>query len=308
MLTRLTRAARPLLAIAITALSLLVVLPASASGPVEPRCAVIDPDTGNWDYSNCGGDNGGEDGEDTGGDDGSGEDDGGGNEPTCDLSQVEDEGPPTAVQWCQGTEACWGNIPSLNPPEDWEDLAGEPSPGEGYIVTFVVCYPSNPGGSWQWIQPPEDQGPSLWDLAWIAFGSIQTPAFELAYAPPTMSYVNLDTWYWAEGPGDGEILGTPAGGVNAIATPDRIEVDPGDGSGVMECPFAVEKSDACFHTYTRASVDHPDGYPARMRLIYSIAFTNNGEPMELDGLPETLDSPWIDGPLPVGEVATIVIE
>lgn len=304
MLTRLTRAASLLLTVATTALSLLVVLPASASGPVEPRCAFIDPDTGNWDYSNCGGDNGGDDGDDTGGDDdGSGGD--GGDEPTCDLSVYADMNAPT---WCKGTITCWGNIPSTLDEDTWEEEALEhgagPRPSPEHQLVFVWC---QDGYGWEWV-PPDVAGPSLWELAWRAFGSIQTPDFQLAYAPPTMSYVNLDTWYWAEGPGDGEILGTPAGGVNAIATPDRIEVDPGDGSGVMECPFAVQKSDACFHTYTRASVDHPDGYPARMRLIYTIAFTNNGEPMELDGLPETLDSPWIDGPLPVGEVATIVIE
>ncbi|WP_131986639.1 hypothetical protein [Jiangella ureilytica] len=292
---------RLLLGAAVVAASLLVTV-STASADCE-LVQVPAPGGGYSWVEDCS-DSGGDDGDDNGGDNGGGGD----TEPTCDLSQVEGEGPPTAVQWCMGTEACWGNIPSLNPPEDWEQLAGEPSPGEGWIVTYVTCYPSNPIGTWQWIEPPEEQGPSLWDLAWQAFGNIATPDFTLAFSPPTQSYVNLPTWYWADGPSDGEILGESTGAVNAIATPDRIEVDPGDGSGVMECPFAVDEGDECLHTYVRASVDHADGYPARMRLVYDIAFTNNGEPLELDGLPTTLESPWVDGPLPVAEVAAIVIE
>lgn len=301
MLTRIRTVLRLLLGTAVVATALLVTVPTASAD-----CTLVwgQKPNGSMGWVEVCEDSGGDEGEDTGGDNGSGGD----NEPTCDLSQVEGEGPAGSVTWCQGTEACWGNIPSLNPPETWEDLAGGPSPGEGYIVTFVVCYPSNPGGSWQWIQPPEEQGPSLWELAWQAFGNIATPEFTLAFSPPTQSYVNLDTWYWAEGPSDGEIVGDSTGAVNAIATPDRIEVDPGDGSGVMECPFAVDEGDECLHTYVRASVDHPDGYPARMRLVYDIAFTNNGDPLELDGLPTTLESPWVDGPLPVAEVAAIVIE
>ncbi|TDD71961.1 hypothetical protein E1262_04330 [Jiangella aurantiaca] len=301
MLRRTITSLRLLLATAVAATGLLVMLP-TASAECELVWSELPNGEMGW-VEECS-DSGGDDGEDTGGDNG----DGGEQEPTCDLSQVEGEGPPTAVQWCMGTEACWGNIPSLNPPEDWEQLAGEPSPGEGYIVTFVVCYPSNPGGTWQWILPPEEQGPSLWDLAWQAFGNIATPDFTLAFSPPDRSFVNLDTWYWAEGPSDGEIIGESTGAVNAIATPDRIEVDPGDGSGVLQCPFTVAESDACSHVYAEASVDHPDGYPARMRLVYDISFTNNGDPLELDGLPTTLESPWVDGPLPVAEAQSIVVE
>ncbi|RIQ13303.1 hypothetical protein [Jiangella rhizosphaerae] len=301
MLTRVRQLLRVLLGTALVAGALLV-----TASTASADCVLI-PEThpdGSTTWTEDCSDSGGDDGEDTGGDNGGG----GEQEPTCDLSQVEGEGPPTAVQWCMGEEACWGNIPSLNPPETWEDLAGGPSPGEGYIVTFVVCYPSNPGGTWQWILPPEEQGPSLWDLAWQAFGNIATPDFTLAFSPPNRSFVNLDTWYWAEGPGDGEIIGESTGAVNAIATPDRIEVDPGDGSGVLQCPFTVAESDACHHVYAHASVDHPDGYPARMRLVYDISFTNNGEPLELDGLPTTLESPWVDGPLPVAEAQSIVVD
>jgi hypothetical protein len=301
MLTRSRALLRLLLGVAVVAASLLVTV-----SPASADCTLVWGQKPNgsmgWveDCSDSGGDEGGED---TGGDNGGGDDTGG--EPACNL----DWGPEGTTTWCEGSMACWANVPSTFPEEEWEEVAAEqgagPRPSPDHQLVFVMCELGAP--YWDWVTA-EDTGPSLWDLAWQAFGNIATPEFTLAFSPPTQSYVNLDTWYWAEGPSDGEIVGDSTGAVNAIATPDRIEVDPGDGSGVMECPFAVDEGDECLHTYVRASVDHPDGYPARMRLVYDIAFTNNGDPLELDGLPTTLESPWVDGPLPVAEVAAIVIE
>ncbi|WP_198663313.1 hypothetical protein [Jiangella endophytica] len=297
MLTRV--AAQLALCVALAATALFTVVP-SATAEEGENCHLVEVDVGDGETTWV------EECDDSGGDDGGSDDgDGGGYEPQCDLS-VHDDVHDGASFWCEGTAACWGNFPSVFPEDEWEQLAGGPSPGEGYIVTYVECEPGESG--WQWVLPPEDQGPSLWDLAWQAYGNLATPDFTLAFSPPDQAFVNLATWYWAEGPANGELIGESTGAVNAIATPNRVEVDPGDGSGVLQCPFAVAESDECSHVYAQASVSHPDGYPARMRLVYDISFTNNGEPLELDGLPTTLESPWVDGPLPVAEVQSIVIE
>lgn len=300
MLTRI--AARLTLCVALVATALFTIVPTAAAEEGE-NCWLEEVEVGEgeteW-VEHCD-DSGGGGGEDDDGDNGDGE-----YEPQCDLS-IFDDVHDGASFWCEGTTACWGNFPSVFPEDQWEELAGSPSPGEGYIVTFVECVPGD-GGDWQWVLPPEEQGPSLWDLAWQAFGNLATPDFTLAFSPPDRSFVNLPTWYWADGPADGELIGESTGAVNAIATPNRIEVDPGDGSGILECPFTVAESDECNHVYAQASVDHPDGYPATMRLVYDVAFTNDGAPLEIDGLPTTLESPWVDGPLPVAEAQSIIID
>ena len=301
MLTRLRRVL-PLVVAALIAAALPTVLPlAPAAADV---CPPVQDDEGGIDYSDCGEDSGGVGGDENGGDEG-GSGDGGVDEPTCDLSVYADMNAPT---WCDGTITCWGNIPSTLDEDTWEEEALEhgagPRPSPDHQLVFVWC---QDGYGWEWVLP-EETGPSLWELAWIAYGNLSTPDFQLAFSPPTQSYVNLETWYWADGPADGEIAGTPAGSVVAYAVPNRLEVDPGDGSGVMECPFEVAENAACSHVYGRASVDHPDGYPARMRLVYDVRFEDGGAVLELDGLPTTLESPCVDGPLPVAEVAAIVIE
>ena len=302
MLTRVRRLL-PLIAAALMAAALPTVLPLAPAAAAP--CPPFQEDQGGVDYSDCGEDSGGEDGDENGGsEDVGGDDDGGGGEPQCNL----DYGPAGSPTWCEGTVACWANVPSTFPEEEWEQLAQDmgagPRPSPEHVLVFVFCEDDQ---YWDWVLP-EETGPSLWELAWQAFGHLDTPDFQLAFSPPTQSYVNLETWYWAVGPAEGEIAGTPAGSVIAYAVPNRLEVDPGDGSGVMNCPFEVAENAECSHVYGRASVDHPDGYPARMRLIYDVRFEDGGALLELDGLPTTLESPWVDGALPVAEVAAIVIE
>lgn len=243
--------------------------------------------------------------EDSGGDDG-GEDDGdsGSGEPQCDLS-VYDHVHDGATKWCKGDIACWGNFPSVLPEEMWEDQTGEPRPSPDHIMTFVECEDFPDGGEWGWYLPPEETGPSTWDLAWRAFGSLTTPPFEPAFSPPTRSIVNLDTWYWADGPGSDPLTGS-SGRVTAIAEPSHLQVDPGDGAKVLTCGFETAENERCTHTYRRASVGHPDGFPVRMRLVYDVRFEENGSPLELDGLPTSLESAWAQAGLPVAEVQALV--
>ena len=98
----------------------------------------------------------------------------------------------------------------------------------------------------------------------------------------------------------------------AIGEPDRLEVDPGDGSAVLSCPWSTVASGECSYTYGRSSVGQPvdgDGlpaYPVRMRLVYQVRFEANGAPLEVAGLPTTLESPWQTTSVPVAEIQALV--
>lgn len=244
---------------------------------------------------------------DTGGTDGAGDGDGDGDgsgptKPTCDLSKS------PYTEFCEGKVACWGNNPAANE-EDTPGLGAGKKPGDEYHLAYKACA----DGTDKWYWTKDDEGPSLPDLARQAVGSLKFPAYQLVFNPPTRTYVNLPTWWWADGATTDELIGTSAGAVRAIATPDRMEVDPGDGSGVMTCPFVVEKSDNCSYTYRRASVKGaataPDGstaYPARMRLTYDLVIENGGTPITVAGIPDTFSSPWQDVAVPVREVQTVV--
>ncbi|AYY12113.1 hypothetical protein EF847_04710 [Actinobacteria bacterium YIM 96077] len=263
----------------------------------DPDCWV---DTGDDVEYVCHGDDDGEDG-------GDGDGGGGGGDPTCDLSIVEGR----SNAHCRGELACWANIPSALPEEEWPE---DERPSEDAVYVFVYCY--NADGSyhdswWDWHTPDE---PSLPDEAWQAYGRLEFPEFTLKFSPIDRSLVDVDTWYWVDGPSADPIEGTSAAGMVAIATPRHIEVDPGDGSGVMTCEWTVEESDACAHVYSRAStngsVESADGEPAyegRARLVYDIHFEFEGSSIELPGLPDEFTTDWESTAIPVAESQSVVV-
>lgn len=244
-------------------------------------------------------------------------DGGGSSEPTCDLSIVEEKGIHDGAQrWCEGENTCWANIPATAHDED--DVA-EQRPSPDHVVIYKQCFGPN-GEEFppivQWYLPPEP--PSLQELAEQAYGQLNTPGFTLEFNPPSRSYVSLATWWWVQGPGNDEIVGSSALGLVAVGVPSRIEVDPGDGTGAVGCPWSAAKSDTCTHTYTRASVSGtatgPAGSPAylaRARLIYEVHFEQDGAPIDVPGLPDefaSFESPWQSTPVPVAEIQSIVTE
>jgi hypothetical protein len=153
---------------------------------------------------------------------------------------------------------------------------------------------------WIWYTPDE---PSIQELAWEAYGRLVIPEFRLAFNPSEQAIIFVDTWWWAEGAGDGAVRGSSAAGLVAVAEPDRLEVDPGDGSGTIVCGWVTAKCDTCTHAYQKASAG---GYPARARLVYGVHFEQNGQVLDVPGLPETLESGWEETTVPVHEVQAIV--
>ncbi|SFD47373.1 hypothetical protein [Streptomyces aidingensis] len=295
---RRARYARPGIAAAVLLAPMVLLGPGAGSAQADHHCREVRNEDGELVFT-C---EGGENGE-------SGQDGGNGTEPTCDLSLVES----STHRWCEGENACWANIPSAAypTPDTWPP--GQPSEDSVYIYKYCL----GPDGShaydeWGWYTPEER---SLPDRAWEAFGQLATPDFGIAFSPPQQAVVALDTWWWAAGAGDGELRSASVEGVVAIAAPDRMEVDPGDGSGVLDCPFTTVKSDACTHVYEKASVngtaqtaDGTAAYPVRARLVYTVRFEEDGAPVEVPGLPETLESPWEEAPVPVTEVQGVVVD
>ena len=247
----------------------------------------------------CPGDEGGGDGTPGGG--------GGGGAPTCDLSTVQGV---ADYPFCVGTTACAVNNPSSLPEESWP-MEERPSPEHIYTWRWCETAAGEVDYEWSWYLP-EEEGPSLEELAQQAFGALAPPTFGVGVNPPRQSVVGLPTWFWAATAQPGGLTGSSAGGVVALAAPDRLEVDPGDGSGVRSCPWTTAEADACTHTYARSSAtaggtsDVGPAYTARMRLVYDVTFQNNGAPLTLPGLPTTLESAWVTGAVPVAEIQSIV--
>lgn len=203
-------------------------------------------------------------------------------------------------QWCYQSEwhPPWAMPDEPKPSEDAEavieNCATPPS-------TFPTSYPV-------WDDDGEPPIPDPDEQARTAFGQLLAPAFDLAFSPGTGTYVGTETHFWVEGPGDEELVGTSAFTVVAIATPDHVEVDPGDGTGTMNCGWATSETADCVEVYLKTS-NNPDGrvaFPARARLVYSVHFENSGVPFTPDGVPTTLESDWAGTPVPVGEVQVIV--
>lgn len=281
---------RALASVTTALVGLLLVVPASGAQAAE-GCSLVEAGVvdGKMTYETvCPGDETG------------GEDTGGGGAPAadkCDKSVVEGVGD---YVFCVGTTACAVNNPSHLDEADWPE---DERPGPDYIYTFKWCTTAagETDYGWSWYQP-EDEGPTLEELAQQAFGALETPAFTVAFNPPGRTIVGFPTWFWAATGSAGTITGSSAGGVVAIAEPSRLEVDPGDGRGVQRCAWTTTQTDTCSVTYARSSL----GYPARMRLVYDVRFENAGAPLALDGLPTVLQSPWEQRDVPVAEIQSVV--
>jgi hypothetical protein len=238
-----------------------------------------------------------------GGDDGSdGGDDGGGTtEPTCTLWGQ--------YTYCVGTAACrdvrWHPPMALpegpKPQPDSEPLARECVPG---------------GLSYRWSDSGEPEPPSLYEQALTAIGEIDLSIPALETSPDGRTLVYIPVWYWLDG-GDGDRTGSSAFGLVATAVLDRIEVDPGDGSAVIGCPWVTTAEQAeveCNHRY-----DHPsdDGtarwngkpaYLASVTAVWNLSFEVNGTPVTIPNAPATLTSEASTAPVRVDEQGSVVTE
>ena len=133
--------------------------------------------------------------------------------------------------------------PSAPNPADWP--ARPPGVEETASYANQACFTQPPAeeltsNEYIWVTPDEADIGAQVDAA---YGQLAAPAFTLTFNPPRRGIVNLPNWYWAAGPTGATLTGSSAGGLVAIAEPDHLEVDPGDGNGAFECPWAVAQGD-----------------------------------------------------------------
>ncbi|TNC26597.1 hypothetical protein [Mumia zhuanghuii] len=227
---------------------------------------------------------------------------GGGNAPTCEVTGLYND-------YCNAQgDPCFRNDPAAvqDPGENGLDPEAKPHPDSHAVyweclradgTTYELYY-------WSGDEPIQQ---SLGERARTAIARIPLPELRAVFNPPGRTFVSLETWWWVRGATPDPVRGR-ALGVLAIATPDRLDVDPGDGTGVRTCPVALRRGDACTHTYRRSS-GAADGsaYTARVRLIYSLRFEVGGVPTdEVEGAPSELETAWAERSVPVREAQTLV--
>lgn len=178
---------------------------------------------------------------------------------------------------CVVKDACFINDPAAvqNPKE----LEGRPPPKPDSHVVYIGCRRPD-GTEWgRWYWSDEIPGTTMTDRVIAARGSLRLPTITATFNPPDRTFVNLETWWWAEGAPEGEVVGSEAFGLRAVASPRGLTVDPGDGTRAFTCDLAVSESDACTYTYRRRG-DHT----ATVSITYDLRFEVNGSPIDVPGV------------------------
>lgn len=268
----------------VAALALSVVQGITAPAVAGGGCPTWNSETGELDYSNCQG----------GSTTSPGHPGGGGHEPTCDLV--------APATFCQGATPCYIKdvvTPFAPPPGPPPEGMG---PGDWHVVMCLR------GGAWMGtaVWDTEPQPPSLFEQAQTAYGKLTAPSATLAFNPPARTIVNIQTWFWADGLTDQAITGSSAFGLVAIAEPDHLLVDPGDGSGELACPWTVAASEACEYQYSRSSL--AGTFPATAQAAWTVRFELGGTRINIPGAPTRFLGPTMSTAVDVDEIQTVVTD
>lgn len=211
---------------------------------------------------------------------------GGGGPPTCDIPA---QGPPHAGYggwYCVGRAVCAikDNIVPLQPP------ATPAPPGQEWKAQW--CWPCGgcfgpPSPSWVLDGPPARP---LIVQAEEAFGNLAPPAGAVRHSPDARGVVRFPTWLWLDPGTFGELRGSSAEGLVAVAEPTSTTWRPGDGSektcagpGVPYTAGAAPAS-GCTHTYTKASAR----YSGSVTRTWAVHYENNGAQIDIPGAPLVL--------------------
>lgn len=282
-----------------------VLVPSAAAAAPQctpPATATYDRETNTYSCTTVG--DGGQDGGGAGGGSGGG---GSAPEPTCELYGD--------YTFCDGERACWqseGRVP-YRPP------AG-PRPSDDAVWMIRQCdlggplVQGPPSYETFWAEPGEVRPPTLAEQAQSAIGQLDLAVPVVRTSPEGRTVVNVPTWFWVEGT-SGEVTGSSAFGLVAIATARGMEVDPGDGSGAFACPFTTSAEQAeedCAYAYPRASYDGRERYEGRpahrveVRAVWTLRFEVGGRAVEVPGAPTEIPGPASSAVVRVDEVQTLV--
>jgi hypothetical protein len=207
---------------------------------------------------------------------------GGGGEEDCgqDTANLPYEGAP----FCMGGIPCQytDNIVPLAPP-------ATPAP-EGQKWQARYCT----DGTKVLVLTGGNQPRPLIVQAQEAFGNLAPPGATVRHSPETRGIVKLETWFWLDAAAFGELRGTSAEGLVAVAVPATTVWATGDGATVT-CAgpgkeYAEGATSDCIHIYTRSSARY-DGNVTRNWVVH---YEQGGAPINIPGAPAALDAdtPW----------------
>lgn len=224
----------------------------------------------------------------------------GGTAPQCTFFDIWND-------FCSGKRACYLNDPAAiqdvdRAREDTPGLAEMPEDADHLVFTSCRENASSPEiRLYRW--DTEVQTITVEDRIRAARGALNLPTITPVFNPPTRTLVNLDTWWWASGPPAGEIVGSPALGMRAIASPRDMTVTAGGQS--ITCPVVTQQSDACAMTFRRAGQ-----HAATMTITYDIRFEMGGTVISVPTGAQDLTTLTATGTttVPVLEVQSLVTD
>lgn len=207
---------------------------------------------------------------------------GGGEAEDCGLDQA--KLPYEGAAFCYNGQPCQytDNIVPLAPP-------ATPAP-EGQEWQARYCT----NGTKVLVLTGGEQARPLIVQAQEAFGNLAPPAGAVQHSPEVRGIVGLDTWFWLAPATFGELQGSSAEGLVAVAEPAGTVWATGDGATVRcagaGVPYAEGGSSDCTHTYGRSSPQY-DGNVTRNWVVH---YEQGGAPIDIPGAPAALtaDTAW----------------
>jgi len=222
--------------------------------------------------------------------------------PSCTLV------PPAT--YCVGGAACYikDSVVPFLPPK-----SPPPKPDADWVVRICVNADGSGGGEAIWLTDDLPVEPPLSVQAAEAVGQLRLPRIRFETDPPVRSIVNIETRFTATGDVGDPLTGSSAFGLVAIATLETWHVETGDGT-TLSCSVRDAATDACAHTYARASVGQAgrDGegrpaYAVRSYGTWAIAYEVNGDPVDIPEAPQAIDGPVTTVPVAVAEIQSVVV-
>ena len=205
---------------------------------------------------------------------GGGGSDGGGQQDDCGLATA--NLPYEGAPFCSGGQACQYTdnivpyaIPATPAPEGQKWQARYCADGSKVLVLT--------GGT---------QPRPLIVQAQEAFGRLKAPAGQVGHSPEAHGIVRLPTWLWLEPGSFGEVRGTSAEGLVAVAVPAGTSWTTGDGGSMSCAGGGTPDAGGCSHTYTRAAARY-DGTVTRN---WTVHYEQGGAAIDIPGAPGALDA------------------
>jgi hypothetical protein len=203
--------------------------------------------------------------------------------------EVEDCGQDEANLPYEGAPFCYGGLPCQYT-DNIVPLAPPATPApEGQKWQARYCT-NGATGTKELVLTGGTQPRPLIVQAQEAFGNLAPPAGQVRHSPGVRGIVGLATYLWLVPGSFGELRGSSAEGLVAVAEPDTTLWRTGDGGAVTCAGGGTPDSAACSHTYRRASARY-DGNVTRNWVVH---YEQNGAVIDIPGAPVALtaDTAW----------------